>query len=140
MCIRDSVLEMAKPESVVNFVIQNYGYSRSLAEEATQLFLWFCKKAGITISKDLETFDLARLKPETDRATGIRSKARRPHREEAIRTPEKDDGFIHLDTNDFSFKVRKDPHSLDFARDQVNAVLDYWLRKLTLKKSEEVDA
>lgn len=50
------IVDTAKVENVINFMIEKYGYSKPLAEEATLLFTYFCNRSGIPISQQLSTF------------------------------------------------------------------------------------
>jgi len=50
------IVETARVENVVNFIIERYGYSNPLAEQATTLFSYFCSTAEIPISQELSVF------------------------------------------------------------------------------------
>jgi hypothetical protein len=55
--ILDSVLlESAKPENLINFFIEKYQYSRSSAEGALEMLLYFASKARIPVSGELASF------------------------------------------------------------------------------------
>jgi hypothetical protein len=121
------IIEKAKPESVINFMIEKYGYSRPLAEEATALFVYFCTKSGIPISKELSDFQITRREPT--RPTSTKVKGKTPVK--TAPTQEYDETFATLQSDIFSFAVKKELSAIELARDQVNSLLDYWKRKLT---------
>jgi hypothetical protein len=55
--ILDSVLlESAKPENLINFFIEKYQFSRSSAEGALEMLLYFASKARIPVSGELTSF------------------------------------------------------------------------------------
>lgn len=123
------IVESAEPESIVNYMISRYGYSPPLAEEATALFVFFCTEAEITISKKLSTYQPRK------RAGLKRPKTKRPRKQTTRREPERelefDESFATLKFDEFVFAVKKDIASIEFARKQVNDMLDYLLRKLS---------
>lgn len=51
------VLDIAKPENVINFFVQRYDHSQKLARDATRLFVWFASNSDMVISQEL--LDLA---------------------------------------------------------------------------------
>ena len=121
------IIEKAKAESVINFMIEKYGYSRPLAEEAATLFVYFCSKAGIPISKELSDFQITRR--ESIRTTTPKKEIRM--REKATHAVKYDETFAVLESDIFSFAVRKELSAIELAREQVNSLLDYWKKKLT---------
>jgi hypothetical protein len=125
------VVEKAIPESVINYMIERYGYSRPLAEEATALFIYFCDKAKIPISSELINF---RLKAERkEKAKETKARWVRP---ETITKLEYDESFATLKFDDFIFAVKKDLAAIQFARNQVNSLLDYLTDKLSKERSK----
>jgi len=123
------VVERAKPDSVINYMIERYGYSRPLAEEATVLFVYFCTKANISMSEELKAF---RVKTEQRQKKSERV-VRKIAKPESRLEPEYDESFATLKFDEFSFAVKKDLAAIKFAKSQINALLDY----LTMKLSEE---
>jgi len=121
------IIEKAKPESVINFMIEKYGYSRPLAEEATAVFVYFCTKSGIPISKELSDFQITRREPI--RPTSTKAKVKTSVK--TAPTQEYDETFATLKSDIFSFAVKKELSAIELAREQVNSLLDYWKRKLT---------
>lgn len=116
------MIDTSKPESLINFIINRYGYSEPLAEEAVALFTFFAKKAGIPLSKDLENMKPKRRKKDIIKP---KTKTRTPKTEQ-----EDDDSFARLDFNEFSFRVKKDIASIEFARRQINSLIDYLMIQL----------
>lgn len=127
---RTIIVERAEPESLINYMIERYGYSRPLGEEATVLFTYFCSKAGLTISPQLANFKAKAKK--TARKTGERKRVSKKWPEEKR---EFDEHFATLSFDDFSFRVKKEAAAIKFARSQVNALLDYLTEKLTKEKT-----
>ena len=127
------VIERAKRESVVNFLIQKYSYNPPQAERAVQLFVHFCGKAGIPLSPDLveSSKKSTDLDPKTPRVRlGPKRQTKQesnmqPSRDESDSRQGLDDSFATLEFDDFVFKVRRDPEAIQFARSQVNSLLDY---------------
>jgi hypothetical protein len=71
------VLEAARPENLINFFVQRYGYSPAIAKSAANLFLWFSQQAGISISEELKTLGTetyAKTVPRSQSAEKIVSK------------------------------------------------------------------
>jgi hypothetical protein len=132
------VVERAKSESVVNYVIEKYGYSRPLAEDTTRLFIYFCQKAGIPVSSELIQFQSSRReekeKPPRKKPTEIREGLRS---KDATRLTQADESFATLEFNEFTFSVKKDLASIEFARNQVNDLLDYLAMRLSEDKSHQ---
>lgn len=127
------VMEKARPESVINFMIERYGYSRPLAEEATALFVYFCSKAGIALSSELSEFQV--LAKETPRQISPRKISKPQAR---TRGEEDGEGFAASNSEGiYRFAVKKDLASIDFARNQVNTFLDYWKKKILEESSKE---
>lgn len=54
------VLDIAKPENLINFFVQRYDYSQASARGALRLFVWLASQADITLSEEVR--DLA-MKP-----------------------------------------------------------------------------
>lgn len=79
---RTIIVETARVENVVNFMIERYGYSKPLAEQATALFSYFCSKAEIPMSQELSGF-----KART-RASGQRTAPERPKKKTKRAEPE----------------------------------------------------
>lgn len=123
------IVEKATAEAVVNFMIERYGYSRPLAEEATALFVYFCSRAGITISKELSDLKIRRRRRARARAKPARK------REKVKAEVEYDETFATLKFDEFSFAVKKELSSIEFARKQVNSLLDYLEKKLIKERS-----
>lgn len=119
------LVEQARVESVVNFMIERYGYSRVLAEDATSLFAYFCSKATILLSNELANFQTKKRK--TKKTTPKRQMRKR---EEAKTKVEYDESFATLKFDEFSFAVKKDLSSIEFARKQINSLLEYLENKL----------
>jgi hypothetical protein len=120
------IIEKAKPESVINFMIEKYGYSRPLAEEAMTLFVYFCTKSGIPISRELSDFQVTRRE-------NIRPISQKPQVKTPVKTTptlEYDETFATLKSDIFSFAVKKELSAIELAREQVNSLLDYWKKKL----------
>ena len=127
----DTILvENVPPESVINFMITRYGYSQPLAEEATALFVYFCQEASIQVSQELASF-----RPKTERG-GKKAKTKKIAKREKAEESEYDESFATLRYDEFSFAVKKDLAAIEFARNQVNALLDYLKNKL--QKDERV--
>lgn len=118
------VVERAKPESIINFMIERYGYSRRSAEEATALFVYFCLNAEIALSKELQEFQISIRTIE--RPAHIRKTVKREKTVE-----EYDESFATLKSDLFSFSVKKELSAIELAREQVNSLLDYWKKRLT---------
>jgi len=62
------VLDVAKSENLVNFFVQRYNYSYSMARSAARLFVWLATQAEIPISEELqnlgtESYPQVRQKP-----------------------------------------------------------------------------
>ncbi len=127
------VLERARRESILNFLIENYSFSPTYAERAVQLFVHFCGKAGIPLSPELTESSRkpADPEPKTPReALGQKRQAKQESKAQragdaADNLNRLDDSFARLEFDDFAFKVRKDPQAIEFARSQVNSLLDY---------------
>jgi hypothetical protein len=124
------VVDSAIPENVINYMIERYGYSRPLAEEATALFAYFCNKAKILISSELASF-----RPKTERKEKEKKVRKRVEKREAEIESEYDESFATLKYNDFIFAVKKDLSAIEFARSQVNSLLDYLTDKLRKEKT-----
>ena len=123
------IVENAEPESLINFMIARYGYSRPLAEEATVLFAYFCGKGEIPISTKISSFRITGRR-ERKKAAGKRQKPEKiTEREFGY-----DESFATLRFDEFSFAVRKELSAIEFARKQVNSLLDYLKSKLVEEK------
>jgi len=129
---RTIVVENAKPESITNFMIERYGYSRPLAEEATSLFVYFCSKAGIPVSNQLLSFQVPTREIPRAPSSKIRAKKR-----VEVKREEYDESFATLKSEVYSVAVKKDVASIDFAREQINSFLDYWKKKIVEESKEE---
>jgi len=131
------IIDKAKPESIVNFIIEKYGYSRPRAEDATRLFVYFCSKADIPIPQELAQFQ-PRRKAEEERPTRLIRKAKIPPKDEAqLSQIRRDKSFATLEFDDFIFSVKKDLHAIEFARSQVNALLDYLKKKISEESGDK---
>jgi len=119
------LIESARPESLINYMIERYGYSQPLAEEAVALFVYFCKKAGIRVSADLESF-----RPIVERREKKGEMKKKAAKKESGKQFEYDEAFATLRFDEFSFAVKKDLSAIQFARSQVNSLLDYLTKKL----------
>jgi len=127
------IVEKAKPESVVNFIIEKYGYSRTLAEEATSLFVYFCNTAGIPISEDLKKF-LPTAK-ESPRVLAGSTRSQVPLSRKVKTTDETfDESFVTLKSPEFSFAVKKELSAMELAKSQINAYLEYQMSKLRAER------
>jgi len=118
------VVERAKPESITNFMVERYGYGRRLAEEAIALFVYFCLNAEITLSKELQEFQIPIRTIE--RPAHVRKTTKREKTVE-----EYDESFATLKSDLFSFSVKKELSAIELAREQINSLLDYWKKRLT---------
>ena len=136
------VVDRAKPESLVNYMMQRYGYSKPLAEEATALFVYFCSKAKIQVSQELTAFH---PKMEKTERSFVESKSKRVARERAIPAQEirrdmvYDESFATLKYDEFFFAVKKELSAIEFARSQVNSLIDYLINKLRTEKKTTDD-
>jgi len=124
------VVEKAEPESLINYMIRKYGYSRPLAEEATMLFAYFCNKAAIPISTKISSFRITRER----RRVVVKRRSPKTTTEKEV---EYDESFATLKFDEFSFAVKKELSAIEFARKQVNLLLDYLKNKLIEEKSTE---
>lgn len=79
---RTIIVETARVENVVNFMIERYGYSKPLAEQATALLSYFCLRAEIPISQELSAF-----KPRT-RVSKRKAVSKRPKKRPRGAEPE----------------------------------------------------
>jgi len=122
------MVDTSKPESLVNFMINRYGYSESLAEQAVVLFVFFAKKAEIPLSKEVMNFKAKKARRETRKS---KTKTKKPNVEQ-----EDDDSFARLDFDEFHFRVKKDIASIEFARKQINSLIDYLIKKLERKSDD----
>ena len=118
------LVESADPENLVNYMIEKYGYSQPLAEEATALFVYFCDKAHIPVS-----IELAGFRPRTERREG-RSELKGRRGSRTAEDFKYDESFATLKFDEFTFAVKKDLSAIQFARNQVNSLLDYLVKKL----------
>jgi hypothetical protein len=123
---RTVIVEKARPESVINFMIEKYDYSRPLAEEATALFTYFCSKAGIPLSEELASFQA----PTREGYRSPSPKAPSRKKAEPKKVEEYDDSYATLRSDVYSVAVKKDVESIDFAREHINSFLDYWKKKI----------
>jgi len=55
------VLDRAKPFDLINFFIQRYNYSQSLARLCTKLFVWLASQSNLTLSQNLLDFNIKGL-------------------------------------------------------------------------------
>jgi hypothetical protein len=133
------VLESAEPESIVNYMIGKYSYSQPLAEGATELFVYFCKKANIALSQALQDFGKKAGKSERKKPSK-QEKVRRSHLTSNQNAPiieSQDSAVASLKSEEFSITVKKDIAAINLARFQINSFLDYWVNKLKDKKYDE---
>ncbi len=124
------IIEKATAEAVVNFMIERYGYSQYLAVEATTLFVYFCSKAGIPVSRELLKLQYRKRRRRT---TPPKKPTRK--REKVTAEAEYDESFATLRFDEFSFAVKRELSSIEFARKQVNSLLDYLEKQLIREKS-----
>lgn len=47
------VVENAKPETLLNFFVEYYGYGEATAGQVKKIFVYLCKQSDITLSKEL---------------------------------------------------------------------------------------
>lgn len=132
------VLEHADPESLINYMIEKYGYSQPLAEGATELFVYFCNKANIPISTALKTFEKNQGRIEKQRVVKQeKKKIQIPSNRIAKDDESQDETLASLKSEEFSVYVKKDIAAINLAKFQINAFLDYWSSKLQSKNSSE---
>jgi hypothetical protein len=119
------IIEKAKPESVINFMIERYGYSRLRAEEATSLFVYFCKTANIAISNELSNFQVTVKEAPHIPISQKTSKERK----ETAPDMRFDESFITLKSGEFFFAVKKELSAMEMAKSQLNSYLDYHIKR-----------
>ena len=51
------VLERAKPENLINYLVTKYGMAGSLARNAAKVFVSLCNESGITVSEELNKWE-----------------------------------------------------------------------------------
>ena len=126
------IVESAEPENIVNFMIEKYGFSQPLAEAATNLFVYFCNKAHISISKELATY-----KPKIER-NSEKKRVTQKKQEKNEGSMNKDDfdgdSFASLKSQEFMLAVKKELPAIQLAKSQIIAFLDYWIEKLRDEK------
>lgn len=128
--INTVALRLADTETLDNYFVTRFKYTKKQAEGATAFFVWLAKEAGIELPSKLQGMvksPQTKTGKDTGRVATMEPKMSAGKKSEKIRV---EDDFAHVDSDDFTFKVRKDLYSMDFARAQVNALLDYWIRKL----------
>lgn len=140
------ILDVSKPSDLVNFFIQRYDFSQKLALDCTKLFVWLASSSNFAISQELRDFvhvHAPRAGSTTRKKTiaptkqsVLRSQKRRAYKK-TIQSQdlELDESFATLKFDEFIFAVKRDISSIDFARRQVNEMLDYL--KYRLKKEDK---
>lgn len=133
-------VQSADPESLVNYMIGRHGYSKPLAEDATSLFLYFCRIAEIPVSPELESFKPSREK-EVKIGIGRRSSSaskNAPRREREPSINRSDENTATINSDDYSFSVRMDLDAIDFAQQQFLAWIDYLRAQIRAKRQSSI--
>jgi len=52
------VLDVAKPENLINFFVQRYDYSQASAKSALRLFVWLASQTDIPLSQEVQNLTL----------------------------------------------------------------------------------
>jgi len=60
------VLEVAKPENLINFFVQRYDYSPTLAKNALRFFIWLVSQTDIPISQEVQDLALRKTPPQIE--------------------------------------------------------------------------
>jgi len=75
-----------------------------------------------------DSFKAKKARRETRKS---KTKTKKPNVEQ-----EDDDSFARLDFDEFHFRVKKDIASIEFARKQINSLIDYLIKKLERKSDD----
>lgn len=67
------VVNVAKPENVINYFMQGYGYRQSSAQLATMIFVYLCQESGTELSPELMAFEIKRPAGQEGKGKGRRS-------------------------------------------------------------------
>jgi hypothetical protein len=135
--INTVALRIADTDTLENYFVTRFKYTKKQAEGATVFFTWLAREAGIELSPKLKNMVKSPQSKSGKETDGVATKE--PKRSAGKKSAKVgiEDDFAHVDSDDFTFKVRKDLHSMDFAHAQVIALLDYWTRKLKERNPDE---
>jgi hypothetical protein len=121
------VVETAKSENVVNYFIETYGFSGSVARDAVAIFVYFATKSGIPVSESLSSILNPQASPISKKTAVPRPARERisQHKESDLQKP---DELEELRIGQVRIWLPKgDPKAAESAKN----LIDLYLKTLT---------